>query len=187
MSSFPDLIEPLRGDGVGLRLAAERDIPEILIAHQDDPHLYEHLGLERPPSGAELGRRSDGEASERQAGLGVRFTLVEPGEDVCRGQLDVHRVEWDDGRAELGIWVVPAARGRGLAREALRLAGNWLFTACDLARVEVLTEPANAAMIATARSAGFVPEGTLRAYLRERGRRIDVAVMSLLPSDMGLA
>jgi ribosomal-protein-alanine N-acetyltransferase len=187
MTSFPDPIEPLRGDAVGLRLAAERDIPEILIAHQDDPLLYEHLGLERPPSGAELGRRSDGEESEREAGLGVRFTIVEPGDDVCRGQLDVHRVDWDDGRAELGIWVVPTARGRGLAREALRLGGSWLFTACGLARVEVLTEPSNIAMIATARAAGFVAEGTLRAYRHERGRRIDVAMMSLLPGDLGLA
>jgi RimJ/RimL family protein N-acetyltransferase len=187
MSSFPDPIEPLRTEAVSLRLAAERDIPEILIAHQDDPHLYESLGLERPPSGADLGRRSDGEESERQAGLGVRFTIVEPGEDVCRGQLDVHRVEWDDGRAELGVWVVPAARGRGLAREALRLAATWLFTACGLARVEVMTDPANTAMIATARAAGFVREGTLRAYLRERGQRIDVVIMSLVPGDLGLA
>ncbi len=187
MSSFPDLIEPLRGAGVSLRLAAERDIPEILIAHQDDPELYVRLGLERPPSGAELGRRSDGEDSERQAGLGLRFTIVEPPGDVCRGQLDIHRMEWEDGRAELGMWVVPAARGRGLARESLTLAGRWLFTACGLARVELLTEPANTAMIAAAQAAGFVLEGTLRGYLRERGRRIDVAIMSLLPGDGGPA
>jgi RimJ/RimL family protein N-acetyltransferase len=187
MSSFPDLIEPLRGDGVSLRLAAERDIPEILIAHQDDSELYERLGLERSPSGAELGRRSDGEESEREAGLGVRFTIVEPPGDVCRGQLDIHRMEWEDGRAEMGIWVVPAARRRGVAREALRLAGRWLFTACGVARVELLTEPANVAMIVTAQAAGFVLEGTLRGYLRERGRRIDVAIMSLLPGDVGSA
>jgi RimJ/RimL family protein N-acetyltransferase len=186
MSSFPDPIEPLHGDRVSLRLAAERDIPEILIAHQDDPELYERLGMERPPSGAELGRRSDGEESERREGLGVHFSILEPGRDVCRGQIDVHHLEWLDGRAELGIWVAPAARGRGIAREALRLASGWLFSACGLARVELLTEPENTAMIASARAAGFAAEGTLRAYARERGRRIDLAVMSLLPSDLGV-
>ena len=53
-----------------------------------------------------------------------------------------------------------------------------------LARVEILTAPDNVAMIAAAKAAGFVEEGLLRAYLRERGRRLDVIVLSLLPSDL---
>jgi RimJ/RimL family protein N-acetyltransferase len=53
-----------------------------------------------------------------------------------------------------------------------------------LARVEVLTEPDNAAMIAAARKAGFVEEGILRAYMRDRGRRVDLMIMSLLPRDL---
>jgi RimJ/RimL family protein N-acetyltransferase len=187
MPPFPDPIEPLRGEGVALRLAAERDIPEILIAHQDDPQLHLGLGYDRPPSGAELGRRIEGEAAERDLGLGIRFTILEPASDVCRGQVDVHRVDWDNQRAELGIWVAPPARRRGLASGALRLAGRWLCEEGGLARVEVLTEPGNAAMIAAARRAGFVEEGILRAYVRERGRRVDLTIMSLLPSDLGPA
>ncbi|MEO8966955.1 MAG: GNAT family N-acetyltransferase [Solirubrobacteraceae bacterium] len=184
MLAFPDLTAPLRSAGAELRFATERDIPEILIAHQDDPLLYLRLGLERPPSGAELGRRSDTEAALRHAGDQVRFTILTPGSDVCRGQLHVHRVDWDDRRAEAGIWVAPQARGRGLAPAALRLAGAWLFDRCGLARLELLTEPDNAAMIAAARGAGLTEEGVLHAYLRERGRRLDVAVLSLLPADL---
>ena len=37
MSSFPLIAEPLTDGEVVLRDNAERDIPEILIAHQDDP------------------------------------------------------------------------------------------------------------------------------------------------------
>jgi RimJ/RimL family protein N-acetyltransferase len=184
MPAFPDLAEPLCGERVCLRYAGERDIPEILIAHQDDPQLHVRLGLERPPSGAELGRRTEGEAVERDLGMGVRFTIVQPGFDVCLGQLDVHRVDWENQRAELGVWVAPAIRGQGLATCALRLAGRWLLMTCGLARVEVLTEPDNVGMIVAARAAGFVEEGLLRAYLRERGRRLDVTVLSLLPSDL---
>ena len=187
MPSFPDLVSPLGSEHVELRFAAERDIPEILIAHQDDPQLHVRLGLERPPSGAELGRRSEHEADERAAGNAVRFTIVEPGSDVCRGQLDVHRVDWDHRRAEAGIWVAPQYRGRGLAAAALPLAGGWLFATCGLARLELLTEPDNAAMIAAARRAGLTYEGVLRAYVRERGRRLDVAVLSLLPADLEAA
>ncbi len=184
MPSFPELVEPLRSDRVALRFSSERDIPEILIAHQDDPELYARLGLERAPSGAELGRRSEEEPGERAAGVGVRLTILELGSDTCRGQLDVHRVDWDHLRAEAGIWVAPRFRRRGLASAALRLAGHWLLGACGLARLELLTEPGNEGMIAAARAAGLVQEGVLRAYVRERDRRLDLTVFSLLPADL---
>lgn len=184
MHTFPDLQEPLRGDAVALRFEAERDIPEILIAHQDDPTLFVRLGLQRPPSAAELGRRNEREPDERANGAGVRFTIVEPGSDICRGQLDIHRVDWDDLRAEAGIWVAPAFRGRRLAPAALHLAAGWLFGTCGLARLELLTEPDNLAMIAAAQTAGFVNEGILRAYVNERDRRLDLAILSLLPADL---
>jgi RimJ/RimL family protein N-acetyltransferase len=184
MPGFPELSEPVCGERACLRFSAERDIPEILIAHQDDPELYLRLGLRRPPSGAELGRRAEGEAVERDLGIGLRFTILEPGSDVCRGQIDVHHLDWDNQRTEVGIWVAPALRGRGLAGCALRLAGRWLWREAGLARVEVLTEPGNVAMIATARSAGFVEEGLLHGYLRERGRRVDVTVLALTAADL---
>ncbi len=184
MHAFPHLVTPLRSAGAELRFSAERDIPEILIAHEDDPQLHLRLGLQRPPSGAELGRHSETEEASRLAGDAVRFTILEPGSDVCRGQLDVHRVDWGDRRAEAGIWVAPQVRGRGLAPAALRLAGAWLFDQCGLARLELLTQPDNRAMIAAAHRAGLTEEGVLHAYLRERSRRLDVAVLSLLPADL---
>ncbi len=172
MHSFPDLVRPLRSERVTLRFESERDIPEVLIAHQDDPTLHARLGLHRPPSGAELGRRVERAAAERAAGNIVRFTILEPGSDVCRGQLDVHRVDWHDLRAEAGIWVAPGFRGRGLGSAALRLGAAWLFDVCGLERLELLTEPDNAAMIAAAKAAGLVEEGVLRAYVNERDRRV---------------
>ncbi len=184
MPAFGDLARTLSADGAELRFAAERDIPEILIAHQDDDHLHLRLGLERPPSGAELGRRIEAEAARRAAGDGVRFTILHAGSEVCRGQLDVHAVDWEARRAEAGIWVAPQHRGRGLAAAALPVAGGWLFEVCGLARLELLTEPDNHAMISAARRAGLTNEGVLRAYVRERGLRVDLTVLSLLPADL---
>ena len=40
MSSFPRLTSPLTDGSVVLRDYVERDIPEILIAYQDDPLLH---------------------------------------------------------------------------------------------------------------------------------------------------
>jgi [ribosomal protein S5]-alanine N-acetyltransferase len=185
MPSFPDLSEPLAGPVAGLRLAAERDIPEVLIAHQDDPRLYQRLGLERPPSGAELGRRMEAAAAERAAGAGLWLTIVDPGQDECRGQLDVHDVDWDHLRAEVGIWVAPRHRGHGMAADALRTAGRWLLETCELKRVQLVTEPDNAPMRGAALNAGLREEGLLRRYLCERRRRVDVVMMSLIPADLG--
>ena len=165
------------GEHVGLRLAEERDIPEILIAHQDDPGLHARLGLQRPPSGAELGRQMELAEHEREAGVRVRFTVVEPGSDRCRGRISVHSIDWESGRAELGMWLAPQARGRGLAPDALRLAAGWLFEECGLERVELLTEPDNEPMLRAARAAGFVEQG-----MRRRSE-VEMIVMSLDPDE----
>jgi RimJ/RimL family protein N-acetyltransferase len=184
MPAFPDLGLPLTGSVSELRLAAERDIPEVLIAHQDDPQLHRRLGLDRPPSGAELGRRVEAGAADRAAGAAVWLTIVAPGADDCCGQIDVHEVDWDHLRAEAGIWVAPAHRGRGMAADALRLTGGWLLEACGLKRVQLITEPDNAPMRQAAVNAGLHEEGILRGYLRERGERVDVVMMSLVVSDL---
>jgi RimJ/RimL family protein N-acetyltransferase len=184
MSSFPLLAESLTDGEVVLRDYAERDIPEILIAHQDDARMHLLTGEDRPPSGAELGRAAEREAADRAIGERATLTILEPGDDACRGQIRVHPVDWDQSRAEVGIWLAPQVRGRGIGRGALRLAGAWLLGPCGLARVELLGEPDNAPMIRAAHAAGFVREGVLREYVRKRGQGVDIVIMSLIPEDI---
>jgi ribosomal-protein-alanine N-acetyltransferase len=187
MPSFPDLTQPLSGPAATVRLALEWDIPEVLIAHQDDPELHRRLGLSRPPSGAELGRRVEESAGERAAGRSVWLTVLAPGTDDFRGQVDVHEVDWDHGRAELAIWITARDRGRGLAAGALALVGRWLLADCGLQRVELLAEPGNEALLRSAAAAGFTREGLLRGYRLDRGERIDVVPMSVIRGDLELA
>jgi [ribosomal protein S5]-alanine N-acetyltransferase len=184
MPAFDDLVEPLRGELVALRFVSERDIPETLIAHQDDPQLHVQLGEDRPPSGAELGRRAELAAAERAAGVRAALAILTDDSEDCCGQIDVHGVDWEHERASLGIWVAPGSRRKGLARAALRLAADWLFSANGLRRVQLLTEPGNEPMLRAARAAGFTEEGVLRSYGRERGGRVDLVVLSLIPADL---
>jgi RimJ/RimL family protein N-acetyltransferase len=184
MSSFPRLADPLIDGGVALRDYEERDIPEILIAYQDDPRLHLLNREDRPPSGAELGSRAEREAGARGAGERVTLTVLERGDDTCRGQVRAENVDWDHRRAEVTIWLAPQVRGRGLGRGALRLAGAWLLETCGLARVEMLTEPENMAALHAAQAAGFVREGVLREYQRKRGIGVDMVIMSLIATDL---
>jgi RimJ/RimL family protein N-acetyltransferase len=187
MPAFPVLDEPLTDGTVALRPAAERDIPEILIAHQDDRELARALGLDRPPSGAELGRRTEHADAERAAGVAVWLTVLtsdDGARDECRGQVDVTEVDWDNRSAQLTIWIAPADRGQGLATAALALASRWLLTEAGLDRVQLLAEPANAPLIAAATAAGFREEGVLRGHgLDDRGRR-DMAMLARIAEDL---
>ncbi len=184
MVAFPELEEPLRAERIALRFGSERDIPEILIAHQDDPRMYARIGDERPPSGAELGREAERAEAERASGAHVSLTILEPGSDDCRGRIEVGHVDAEAARAELRVWVAPQCRGRGYASSALALAAAWLFGACGLERLGLLTEPDNESMLRAARAARFAHEGVLRGYWRQRERRLDAVALSLLPADL---
>jgi [ribosomal protein S5]-alanine N-acetyltransferase len=184
MSSFPRLADPLTDPLLTLRDYEERDIPEILIAYQDDPRLHVLTGEDRPPSGAELGSRAEREAAARAAGEHATLTILEPGSDTCRGQIRADAVDWEHARAEVTVWLAPQVRGRGLGRRALRLAAEWLLGPCRLARVEMFADPANLPLVRAARAAGFANEGVLRGYRRRRGTRVDAVVLSLVPADL---
>jgi RimJ/RimL family protein N-acetyltransferase len=132
MPSLPSLDTPLTDGTVTLRLSAQRDIPEVLIAYQDDPSLHVSLGEPRPPSGAALGRRAELALQERLGGGSLVLTILEGEGDMCRGEVRLREVDWPGGRVELSVWVAPGSRGRGLASRARGLAGEWLAATCGL-------------------------------------------------------
>mgnify|MGYP001377416290 CR=1 FL=1 len=184
MPAFPELDSPLADPRVALRLSAERDIPEVLIAYQDDPQLHLALGEARPPSGAQLGRRAEELEAERGAGSSLILAILAPGEDVCRGEVRVASVDWEHRRAELTWWVVPQLRGRGMGAAALRLASTWLIESAGLVRVALTCPPGHPAALAAAAAAGFQQEGVLRGYLPGDGQRLDVTVLSRVRRDL---
>ena len=184
MPAIPTCREPLQRRRGRAAPAAERDIPEILIAYQDDPELHLQAGPgaapERRRAGAAGGARP---RTERAAGTRLTLTIVEPGADVCRGQVYVHDVDWDNAG--------PSSRSGWRRRSAAAAwpARRWASPppGCSPPRrsrgSRSLADPDNEPMIRAARAAGFVEEGVLRGYYREGGGRVDATVLSLLPRD----
>lgn len=87
---------------------------------------------------------------------------------------------------EVGYWVAPWARGRGVAARAARLHAGWGFEALGMARIELLADVDNLASQRAAEKAGWVREGVARAVRaapREPERRVDMVVFARLAGD----
>jgi RimJ/RimL family protein N-acetyltransferase len=156
-------ITELRGrlsDGViELRAIADWDIPEILVAHQNDPTMYRRLGARRPPTGAQLGSQVDHACDDRVSGRQLSLTIVQPRSEWCRGRIDVHAIDWERRTAQIGIWVDPLYRNRQFARRALVLASRWLLETVGLRRLDIRTQADNVAMRKVAVAAGYTEAG----------------------------
>jgi RimJ/RimL family protein N-acetyltransferase len=61
---------------------------------------------------------------------------------------------------------------------------SWLLREASLERIQLRTETGNERILAAARAAGFQDEGVLHGYVRERGERVDNAVLSLVHRDL---
>jgi RimJ/RimL family protein N-acetyltransferase len=109
------------------------------------------------------------------------FALADPQDDRVVGMLSLEPVGRRAG-VEVGYWLAPAARGRGVMTSAVRLACAWAF-AGGWPRVEALVRTDNAASLGVVERAGFHREGVLRRSLEDRGRLRDVVIVSRLPDD----
>jgi RimJ/RimL family protein N-acetyltransferase len=112
------------------------------------------------------------------------FAIHPADRDEFLGFIAIVAFDPDGNEAEIGYIVAPAARGRGVAKRALRLVSEWALRTVGVERLELRIEVENAASARVAESLGFVREGILRSVHFKQGRRVDMAVYSQLPSDV---
>ncbi len=115
----------------------------------------------------------------RREGTLLHLAIADRTEDTYLGEAMLAPVE--NGIGEVGCCVIPSARGRGIATEALRLLTDWAFASLDLGRVQVFVATENLAALRLAASAGFRREGVLRSYMVIDGVRTDAVVLARLP------
>ncbi len=87
------------------------------------------------------------------------------------------------GTCEIGCWLEPAARGRGLITRAAGHLIDWAVRVRGIARVEWLTRPDNTASSSVARRLGMRLDGVLREEFLHGGVRHDTEVWSLLARE----
>jgi RimJ/RimL family protein N-acetyltransferase len=147
----------LRSGDVVLRPWELADTPAV-IAAAADPYILQVTTVPESAGTAEARAYIERQWDRASSGLGYSFAICEPSAAV--GQIGL----WPrDGVASIGYWLVPAARGRGLAARALGVLVEWA-SSVGCAELELFAEPWNEASLVTASRCGFVERGTVRAH-----------------------
>lgn len=103
------------------------------------------------------------------------------------GEVSWHAEFYGPSRGSLawniGIGLVPEARGRGIGAVAQRILAKWLHETTHVTRVEASTDVANIAEQRALARAGFTFEGVLRQAQQRKDGKHDLQVWSLLPGE----
>ena len=175
---FPE--EGVRRDGLLFRLPTHEDIPRLAPAFQD-PDIG---GRANMPAVDEDTVRSMLPLVRQRMHDGVFLAVVvadaDSGEMYGGGNL--HRIERELEQGEIGYWLFPEARGRGIATRTARFLAEHGF-AIGLNRIEARVFYGNPESERVLERAGFTREGVLRSLPRRAGGRDDMTLYSLLPGE----
>ena len=175
---MPDLACPhdLTDGTVRLRPWTSGDLACVEQA-ATDPRIPENTSVPARYSPEEGLAFVERQHARRTDGHGVSLAIARHDTDQAVG-LVILLLRPQPGVAGLGYWVVPAARGQGLARRAAGLMTDWGLG--TFARIEAWVEPDNHASRHVLAATGYACEGLLRSFLVIGERRADVLVYSRL-------
>jgi len=169
----------LAGDRVTLRPPEEEDL-EFLCRNHNDPAVRGSMPRVHPQ------RRED-----------TRTEYLEGSDDsvgllACRGHSPeadrlgfcaLFRINEDSGRAEVGVWFAPDARGQGYATEAVKLLVAHAFDERRLHRLDAGAMVSNDRSRALLERVGFTEEGRRRDYYFVAGEYVDRVEYGLLATE----
>ncbi len=103
------------------------------------------------------------------------------------GHVTWHHVQWGPGSAsvnpELGIWLRPSHRGRGIGAAAQVQLARLFFTHTTVNRVQASTDIENVAEQHALERAGFRREGVVRASQWRAGAYHDMCLYAIVRGD----
>lgn len=179
-----DPIDPVQlGDGrLLLRPPAPADVDAITEACQD-------AETQRWTSVPVPYRREDSVAFVTlhapmgwSTGSAPTFVVTDAANGGLLGTCGLH--ELAAGAADVGLWVSPSARNRGVGTDSARLLCRWALDSLRLERLTWWAQVGNWASRRVADNLGFTFEAAARKALLQRGQRRDGWCASLLAGDV---
>jgi RimJ/RimL family protein N-acetyltransferase len=173
---------PLADWVIVLRPPTGVDVPAIAAACAD-PELARWIPVPVPYTTTDARAFVEAAAEGWAAGGDSEFAVVERTGGTLVGMVGLHR-GIVPGRASVGYWIAPQARGRGLASRAVRLVARWAFEDPALERLELTTLVGNEASARVALRSGFRLEGILRRSATFRGQTVDAVMYAMVRDDL---
>ncbi|WP_199521528.1 GNAT family N-acetyltransferase [Jiangella anatolica] len=182
-------VPTLAGSRVVLRRFALSDTDAVVEAC-NDPVTQHWLGGLPSPYTPQIARAYIHDREEEAAaGRGVHWAAALPEGGPAIGSFSLMGLLTHDGGGEIGYWVHPSARGRGVATEAVGLMVRHAFAPASagglgLRRLVIAHVTGNDASRTVIERAGFRPYGVERAGERIRGGIVqDLHWYDLLSDD----
>ena len=162
-----------------LRLPGEHDVDALLPAFSD-PEILEAGNL--PPFGREeLMETLPYLPALAESGRLLPLVVVDAGGEILGGGT-LHHLDAERGIVEIGYWLLPHARGRGVATRVARLLAEHAFS-LGVQRVAAYVNVGNERSDRVLERAGFTREGVVRSLPKPGGRRVDKTLYSMLPGE----
>ena len=173
---------PLPLGAFTLDAATPDDVPALLAAFADPAIALWNAGRRRD---APLEERAKVWVESRAMWTREHCSwVVRDAGGTLAGQVSVHLIDEMMGTAEMGYWLVPGARGRGIGTAAVDTASRFAFDLLGLARLDLFHAVENEASCRLAQRCGYLLEGTARqSYVYGDGLRHDEHLHGRLATD----
>ncbi|MET9495873.1 GNAT family N-acetyltransferase [Streptomyces sp. NPDC006552] len=162
-----------------LRAFESGDAPAVHAAFQDPALRYWHArsmeSLDEARAWAEAAR----EGWQRETA--AQWLVTRAADGAPLGRMALRVMDLMEGSAELGYWMLPEARGRGVAPRALTAVTDWALVV-GFHRLELHHSTRNEASCRVAAKGGYPLEGTRRSAALHRDGWHDMHVHVCLGS-----
>ena len=119
-----ELPDQLADDRVTVRPMRSEDAAAYAAAFRDDPDLGRLVGVKEDPDEQTVRKQVERQAQRAEDGKGVELAIADPATDVFWGSVILHSFDWESRRCEVGFWVIPSVRGRGVASRLAHCQGT---------------------------------------------------------------
>lgn len=188
----PWLTSPrIQGRGVQLRPHEARDVTRVVEAC-NDPETRRWLGTLPAPYGpAEATAYIERSESDRATGSSLAWAVTDTADDQLLATVNLFELRLGID-AEVGFWVHPEARGRGVATEACRLALRHAFVpeadgGLGLGRVRAVVAEGNLTSRRVVERVGMTWQGRERLLLDVQGGLADGAIYDILAGEFAIS
>ena len=115
------------------------------------------------------------------AGRGFDLCVIYKGRII--GMIDLHYIDKENAKTEIGYWIGEDLQGKGIIRRSCHSLITYVFDTLKLHRIEIRCALKNSASQRVPETLGFTKEGVLRACEQINGKFVDNILYSLLSTD----